>query len=94
MKTQDLFSRPIINLTNFASVDVSKFLHAEFAKEPHTWTFIQSGGDGSWQSIQRGMFNEASRNAVKHFCVAFKTKYARLVLVSMEPIKQQGANNG
>jgi hypothetical protein len=82
MKLQDLFSRPIINLTNFASVDVSRFLHAPEAQRPHRWTF--QGPNGSeWSTIQVGAFNEASRKAVKAYSSAYGTKYAHLTLTNM-----------
>lgn len=83
MKIKDLFTKPTINLTSYQSVDVSKFLHAAEAQGNHRWTFVGPGGN-EWQSVQVGMFNEAARNAAARYCCDYGTKYARLILTSME----------
>ena len=83
MKTSDIFTRPIIQLTKFASIDVSKFLHAPSANGSHFWTFAGPGSN-EWICTRGGTFNEASRKAVRAYTDAYDTKFVRLQLVGME----------
>jgi hypothetical protein len=84
MKVKDLFTDPIVHLTPYASVDVSKFLHASEATGSHSWTFVGDGGE-EWKTYQDGTFKDAARKAVNAYCQAYGTKFARLILTGMKP---------
>lgn len=86
MKTRDIFRTPIIHLTPYQSVDVSRFLHASEATGTHRWTFVSSGDAGEWESTQVGTFRTAMKEAIRNFCTFYQTKYARLLLTSMEEV--------
>lgn len=84
MKTKDIFKQPTISFTPYHSVDVVKFLHAETAIGRHHWTFTSAGGDGGWVASHTGTFREAATVAIKNYCLTYGTKYARLILETME----------
>jgi hypothetical protein len=85
MQARDIFRSPTVNLNQYQSIDVSRLLHAADAQGEWRWTFTGSGG-AEWTTIQTGSFRTAAVKAVKAYCQAYGTKFARLILVSKDPL--------